>query len=42
MNRVFEQHFINDSYACPKGKGTHFGISSVDGFEVTITVMNWL
>jgi len=32
MNGVFEQHFIYDSYACRKGKGTHFGISRIDGF----------
>ncbi|MFI1770708.1 reverse transcriptase domain-containing protein [Thalassobellus citreus] len=32
MNGVFEQHFIYDSYACRKAKGTHFGIGRVDGF----------
>ncbi|MFT4849949.1 MAG: RNA-directed DNA polymerase [Sediminicola sp.] len=32
MNAVFEQHFINDCYACRKAKGTHFGINRVDGF----------
>jgi len=32
MNALFEQHFIYDSYACRKGKGTHFGIGRVDGF----------
>jgi RNA-directed DNA polymerase len=32
MNAVFEPHFIYDSYACRKAKGTHFGINRVDGF----------
>ena len=32
MNAVFEKHFIYDSYACRKAKGTHFGIGRVDGF----------
>jgi len=32
MNAVFEPHFVYDSYACRKGKGTHFGISRIDGF----------
>ena len=32
MNAVFEQHFVYDSYACRKGKGTHFGIARVDSF----------
>ncbi|PKG43946.1 RNA-directed DNA polymerase [Psychroflexus sp. MES1-P1E] len=32
MNAVFEQYFVYDSYACRKGKGTHFGIARVDGF----------
>ena len=32
MNSVFEPHFIYDSYACRKSKGTHFGIGRVDGF----------
>jgi hypothetical protein len=32
MNAVFEKHFIYDSCACRKAKGTHFGIGRVDGF----------
>jgi hypothetical protein len=32
MNAIFEKHFIYDSYACRKAKGTHFGINRVDGF----------
>jgi len=32
MNAVFEPHFIYDSYACRKAKGTHFGIKRVAGF----------
>ena len=32
MNAVFEPHFVYDSYACRKGKGTHFGIKRVAGF----------
>jgi hypothetical protein len=32
MNSVFEPYFIYDSYACRKGKGTHFGIKRVAGF----------
>jgi RNA-directed DNA polymerase len=32
MNVVFESHFIYDSYACRKAKGTHFGINRVDSF----------
>jgi hypothetical protein len=32
MNAVFEKHFVYDSYACRKGKGTHFGIKRVAGF----------
>lgn len=32
LNPIFEKEFINDSYACRFGKGTHFGIARVDGF----------
>jgi len=32
LNPIFEKEFINDSYACRVGKGTHFGIARVDGF----------
>ncbi len=32
LNPLFEKHFINDSYACRKGKGTHFGIRRVERF----------
>jgi RNA-directed DNA polymerase len=32
LNPFFEQVFINDSYACRTGKGTHFGIKQVDSF----------
>jgi RNA-directed DNA polymerase len=32
LNPLFEKEFINDSYACRTGKGTHFGISRVDSF----------
>jgi RNA-directed DNA polymerase len=32
MNAVFEPHFIYDSYACRKAKGTHFGIKRIDSF----------
>ena len=29
---VFEETFINDSYSCRKGKGTHYGIKRIDKF----------
>jgi len=29
---IFDKTFINDSYSCRKGKGTHFGIKRVDHF----------
>ena len=29
---VFDKTFINDSYSCRKGKGTHYGIKRVDKF----------
>ncbi len=29
---VFEGMFINDSYSCRKGKGTHYGIKRIDHF----------
>ncbi len=29
---VFEKTFINDSYSCRKGKGTHYGIKRIDKF----------
>lgn len=29
---VLEKLFINDSYSCRKGKGTHYGISRIDHF----------
>lgn len=32
LNPLFEGTFINDSYACRVGKGTHYGIKRVDGF----------
>jgi len=32
LNPLFEKTFINDSYACRVGKGTHFGIQRVDRF----------
>lgn len=32
LNPLFEKAFIHDSYACRKGKGTHFGIRRVDRF----------
>ncbi|MFT6915897.1 MAG: hypothetical protein ACJAWL_002207 [Motiliproteus sp.] len=32
LNPLFEKIFIHDSYACRKGKGTHFGIQGVDRF----------
>jgi RNA-directed DNA polymerase len=32
LNPLFEKIFIHDSYACRKGKGTHFGIQRIDRF----------
>ena len=32
ISPVFEKTFINDSYSCRKGKGTHYGINRVDHF----------
>lgn len=32
MEPLFEKQFIHDSYACRKGRGTHFGIARVDQF----------
>ena len=32
LNHLFEQEFIYDSYACRRGKGTHFGVQRVDKF----------
>lgn len=32
LNPLFERIFINDSYACRTGKGTHLGIKQLDGF----------
>ena len=32
LNHLFEKQFINDSYSCRVGKGTHFGIQRVDKF----------
>jgi len=32
ISPVFEKQFINDSYSCRKGKGTHFGIKRVNHF----------
>jgi retron-type reverse transcriptase len=32
LNPLFELTFIHDSYACRKGKGTHFGIQRIDRF----------
>jgi RNA-directed DNA polymerase len=29
---IFEKSFINDSYSCRKGKGTHYGIKRMDHF----------
>ena len=29
---IFEKTFINDSYSCRKGKGTHYGIKRMDHF----------
>jgi len=35
LNPLFENVFINDSYACRTGKGTHYGIKQVDDFIKT-------
>jgi hypothetical protein len=32
ISPVFEKTFINDSYSCRKGKGTHYGIKRIDHF----------
>jgi hypothetical protein len=32
LEPVFERLFIYDSYSCREGKGTHFGVSRIDGF----------
>ena len=32
ISPVFEKIFINDSYSCRKGKGTHYGIKRIDHF----------
>ncbi len=32
ISPIFEQTFINDSYSCRKGKGTHYGIKRIDKF----------
>lgn len=32
LNHLFEKQFINDSYSCRVGKGTHFGIQRIDKF----------
>ena len=32
LNPLFEKVFIYDSYACRKGRGTHFGIQRIDRF----------
>jgi len=32
LNPLFEKIFIYDSYACRKGRGTHFGIQRIDRF----------
>lgn len=32
ISTVFDNRFINDSYSCRKGKGTHYGIKRVDHF----------
>ena len=32
LNPYFEKTFIYDSYACRKGRGTHFGIQRIDRF----------
>jgi len=32
ISPIFEKTFINDSYSCWKGKGTHYGIKRIDHF----------
>jgi len=32
LSPIFETLFINDSYSCRKGKGTHYGIKRIDHF----------
>jgi len=32
ISPVFEKQFINDSYSCRTGKGTHYGIKRIDHF----------
>lgn len=32
ISPIFEKTFINDSYSCRKGKGTHYGINRIDHF----------
>ena len=32
LNPLFEKQFIEDSYSCRVGKGTHFGIQRIDKF----------
>jgi hypothetical protein len=32
ISPIFEKTFINDSYSCRKGKGTHYGIHRIDRF----------
>ncbi len=32
LNSLFEEEFIEDSYACRKAKGTHFGIRRINEF----------
>ena len=32
ISPIFEKVFINDSYSCRKGKGTHYGIKRIDHF----------
>lgn len=34
---IFDKTFINDSYSCRKGKGTHYGIRRIDHFIRTCT-----
>ena len=32
ISPIFEHTFINDSYSCRRGKGTHYGIKRIDHF----------
>jgi hypothetical protein len=32
ISPIFEKKFINESYSCRKGKGTHYGIKRIDKF----------